>query len=171
MWIAPGGGAGKSYMTRLLIAMLAVRDALCSTLIIVPARVLLYQWHAHLQRAFRQAIGIVGDDILDLRSITVATYASARIHMSWFGDRWKVIVFDEVHRKLSAGPSGNSARFALAPFRLGLTATPLESEQRVVDEFVGPVIYSHTTEEMIERDVLSVYRRINVQCNPSAEEA
>lgn len=169
--IALPTGAGKSYMTRLLIAMLAVRDALCSTLIIVPTRVLLYQWHAQLQRAFRQAIGIVGDDILDLRSITVATYASARIHMSWFGDRWKLIVFDEVHRKLSAGPSGNSARFALAPFRLGLTATPLESEQRVVDELVGPVIYSRTTEEMIERDVLSVYRRVNVQCNPSAEEA
>lgn len=164
-------GAGKSYMTRLLIAMLGVRDAFCSTLIIVPTRILLYQWHAQLQRAFNQPIGIVGDDILDLRPITVTTYASARIHMSWFGDRWKLIVFDEVHRKLSGGPSGNSARFSLAPFRLGLTATPLDSERTVLDELVGPVIYSRTTEEMIERDVLSVYRRVNVRCNASDEEA
>lgn len=164
-------GAGKSYMTRLLIAMLGVRDALCSTLIIVPTRILLYQWHTQLQQAFRQPIGIVGDDMLDLRPITVATYASARIQMSWFGDRWKLIVFDEVHRKLSGGPSGNAARFSLAPFRLGLTATPIDAERRVLDELVGPVIYSRTTEEMIERDVLSVYRRLTVHCNPSAEEA
>jgi superfamily II DNA or RNA helicase len=163
-------GAGKSYMTRLLIAMLGVKDSLCSTLVIVPTRILLYQWHAELQRAFRQPIGIVGDDILDLRPITVTTYASARIHMSWFGDRWKLIVFDELHRKLSGGPSGNSARFSLAPFRLGLTATPVEQEQTLLNELVGPVVYRRTTEEMIERDVLSVYRRVEVHCKPSAEE-
>lgn len=168
--IALPTGAGKSYTTRLLIAMLGVRDALCSTLIIVPTRILLYQWHAQLQQAFRQPIGIVGDDMLDLRPITVATYAGTRIHMSWFGDRWKLIVFDEVHRKLSGGPSGNSARFSLAPFRLGLTATPIDTERRVLDELVGPVIYARSTEEMIERDVLSVYRRVTVHCNPSAEE-
>ena len=168
--IALPTGAGKSYLTRLLIATLGVRDALCSTLIIVPTRILLYQWHAQLQRAFRQPIGIVGDDTLDLGPITVATYASARIHMSWFGDRWKLIVFDEVHRKLSAGPSGNPARFSLAPFRLGLTATPIETEQTFLDDMVGPVIYSRTTEEMIERDVLSVYRRVTVRCNPSPDE-
>ena len=168
--IALPTGAGKSYMTRLLIAMLGVQDSLCSTLIIVPTRILLYQWHAQLQRAFRQPIGIVGDDSLDLRPITVATYASARIHMSWFGDRWKLIVFDEVHRKLSGGPSGNAARFSVAPFRLGLTATPVEAERAVLDDLVGPVIYSRTTEEMIEHDVLSVYRHVNVHCNPSANE-
>lgn len=168
--IALPTGAGKSYTTRLLIAMLGIRDALCSTLIIVPTRILLYQWHAQLQQAFRQPIGIVGDNMLDLRSITVATYASARIYMSWFGDRWKLIVFDEVHRKLSGGPSGNSALFSLAPFRLGLTATPINAERRVLDELVGPVIYARSTEEMIERDVLSVYRRVTVHCNPSAEE-
>jgi superfamily II DNA or RNA helicase len=80
-------GAGKSYMTRLLIASLAMKDSRCSTLIIVPTRVLLYQWHAQLRRAFDQPVGIVGDDLLDLQPITVTTYASARINMSWFGDR------------------------------------------------------------------------------------
>lgn len=163
-------GAGKSYTTRLLIASLAVRDARCSALIIVPTRVLLYQWHAQLRRAFRQPIGIIGDDQLDLRPISVTTYTSARIHMSWFGNRWKLCVFDELHRKLSAGPSGNVARFAIAPFRLGLTATPIEKEQPLLEDLVGPIVYSRTTGEMIEREVLSVYKRIVVQCRPTTEE-
>jgi superfamily II DNA or RNA helicase len=157
-------------MTRLLIATLGVRDTHCSTLIIVPTRVLLYQWHTQLQRAFRQPIGMVGDDLVDLQPITVTTYASARIHMSWFGNRWKLIVFDEIHRKLSGGPSGKIARFALAPFRLGLTATPVEKERDALDELVGPIVYTRTTEEMIRQEVLSVYRRIKVHCRPSAEE-
>ena len=163
-------GAGKSYMTRLLIATLGMGDARCSTLVIVPTRTLLYQWHAQLQRTFRQSIGLVGDDLFDLQPITVTTYTSARLHMPWFGDRWKLIVFDEIHRKMSDGPSGNVARFALAPFRLGLTATPVDKEQPLLNELVGPVVYSRTTEEMIEQDVLSVYRRIAVHCKPTGEE-
>jgi len=163
-------GAGKSYMTRLLVAALGMRDARCSTLVIVPTRTLLYQWHGQLRRAFRQPIGIVGDDSMDLQPVTVTTYASARIHMSWFGDRWKLLVFDELHRKLSDGPSGNAARFSIAPFRLGLTATPVPKEQPLLERLVGPVVYFRTTEEMIDRDVLSVYRRITVHCRPSADE-
>ena len=163
-------GAGKSYMTRLLIAWLGLRDLRCSTLVIVPTRVLLYQWHAQLRRAFRQPIGIVGDDLLDVQPVTVTTYASARIHMSWFGNRWKLIVFDELHRKLSDGPSGRAARFAIAPFRLGLTATPVEKEQQLLEELVGPVVYYRTTEELIDRDVLSVYKCLSVHCMPSVEE-
>ncbi len=163
-------GAGKSYLTRLLIATLAMRDSRCSALVVVPTRILLYQWQTQLRRAFRRPIGIVGDDLFDLQPVTVATYASARIHMPWFGDRWKLIVFDEVHRKLSRGPSGNPARFAVAPYRLGLTATPVDAEQELLEELVGPVIYRRTTEEMIERDVLAVYRSIRVPCKPAAEE-
>jgi len=163
-------GAGKSYMTRLLIAALGMQDASCSTLVVVPTRLLMYQWHIQLQRAFGQRIGLVGDDILDVQPVTVTTYTSARMQMSWFGNRWKLMVFDELHRKLSTGPSGNAARFAIAPFRLGLTATPVEKEQAFLSNLVGPVVYRRTTEEMIERDVLSVFRRVIVQCRPTEEE-
>lgn len=163
-------GAGKSYLTRLLIATLGMKDTRCSTLVIVPTRVLMYQWHAQLQRAFRQAIGLVGDDLMDLHPITVTTYASARTHMAWFGNRWKLLVFDELHRKLSDGPSGNAARFSVAPYRLGLTATPIQKEQGLLDELVGPVVYSRSTEEMIDREVLSVYRTHTVHCRPTPNE-
>jgi len=35
---------------------------------------------------------------------------------------------------------------------------------------VGPVVYYRTTEDFIDRDVLSVYKRLSVHCMPSAEE-
>ncbi|RPH38272.1 DEAD/DEAH box helicase [bacterium] len=160
-------GAGKSFMTRLLVARLAVRDAACSTLIVVPTRALLYQWHAQLQAAFHLRIGIVGDDLYDLQPITVTTYASARIQMPRFGNRWKLMVFDEVHRKLAGSSSANTARFAVAPYRLGLTATPIERELPLLTELVGPIVFERTTHELIERDVLSVYRTAAVRLSPT----
>ncbi len=163
-------GAGKSFMTRLLVTRLAVRDAACSTLIIVPTRALLYQWHAQLQAAFRLRIGIVGDDLYDLQPITVTTYASARIQMPRLGNRWKLIVFDEVHRKIAGSSSASAARFALAPYRLGLTATPVERELPLLAELVGPVAFRRTTHELIEREVLSVYRTAALRLSPTPEE-
>jgi superfamily II DNA or RNA helicase len=163
-------GAGKSFMTRLLVARLAVRDSACSSLIVVPTRALLYQWHAQLQAAFHVRIGVVGDDLYDPQPITVTTYASARIHMRRFGNQWKLVVFDEVHRKLAGSVSANAARLALAPFRLGLTATPVERELPLLEDLVGPVVFERTTHELIERDILSVYRTAAVRLSPSPDE-
>lgn len=163
-------GAGKSFMTRLLIAQIAIEDAGCSALIIVPTRVLLYQWSSQLRSAFDQEIGVVGDDTFDLRPITLTTYASARIHMSHLGNRWKLVVFDEVHRKLGKGSSSQAARFCLAPFRLGLTATPAKRELEFLSEVIGPPVYEKTTEEMIEQEVLSVYETRPVHLSPTASE-
>jgi superfamily II DNA or RNA helicase len=163
-------GAGKSFMSRLLVAQLAVRDSACSTLIIVPTRALLYQWHAQLQSAFHLRIGTVGDDLYDIQPVTVTTYASARTQMPRFGNQWKLIIFDEVHRKLAGTASSNTARFTLAPYRLGLTATPLARELPVLADLVGPVVFTRTTQELIERDLLSVYRNVAIRLIPTPEE-
>jgi superfamily II DNA or RNA helicase len=163
-------GAGKSFMTRLLVAQLAVRDTACSALIVVPTRVLLYQWHAQLQSAFRLRIGLIGDDLFDLQPVTVTTYVSARMQMPRLGNRWKLIIFDEVHRKMAGSASSNVPRFALAPYRLGLTATPVTRELPLLADLVGPVIFRKTTQELIERDILSVYRNAAVRLTPTADE-
>jgi superfamily II DNA or RNA helicase len=163
-------GAGKSFMTRLLIAQLAIQDAACSALIIVPTRALLYQWHAQMHAAFGEDIGMIGDDEFDVRPITVTTYASARMHMNHIGNRWKLAVFDEVHRKMSQGPSSKAARFCLAPYRLGLTATPRAGEATLLTELIGPIVFEKTTEEMIEREILSVFDRKLVRLAPTAAE-
>lgn len=163
-------GAGKSFMTRTLIARLAINESACSALIIVPTRALLQQWYAQLRAAFAQEIGMIGDDIYDLRPITVTTYASARIHMDHLGNRWKLVVFDEVHRKMGRGASSKAARFCLSPFRLGLTATPAQREAGLLTELVGPVVFERSTEEMIEHEILSVFERKVVHLSPTEAE-
>lgn len=163
-------GAGKSFMTRLLIARLAIEDAKCSVLVVVPTLVLLYQWHRQLRKAFGIDIGIIGDDIFDVQPVTITTYASARIHMAHIGNRWKLVVYDEVHCKISGGSSSNVATFCLAPYRLGLTATPSEKNFNLLSELIGPVVYEKSTEEMVDREVLSVFERIPVRLSPTKEE-
>ncbi|MDP2209461.1 MAG: DEAD/DEAH box helicase [Bacteroidota bacterium] len=163
-------GAGKSFMTRLLIARLAIEDAKCSVLVVVPTRVLVYQWYEQLRTAFQQDIGIIGDDIFNPKPITVTTYKSAQIYMASFGNRWKLVVFDEIHKKLSEGKSANAARFCISPYRLALTATPVSSALDLLSDLIGPIVYEKATDEMIENEILSVYRRISVHLKSTKNE-
>ncbi len=163
-------GAGKSLTTRLLIASLAVSDAQSSVLIVVPTRSLLYQWYSQLKQTFGVSIGLIGDDMFDLQPVTVTTYASARIHMQAIGNRWKLVVFDEVHGKLSGDRSSMAAKFCIAPYRLGLTATPSSETELVLGDLIGDIVYLKSTDELIERDVLSVFQTKRVQLKATGEE-
>jgi superfamily II DNA or RNA helicase len=163
-------GAGKSFTTRLLIASLAVTDSHSSVLIVVPTRTLMYQWHSQLRQAFGIAVGLIGDDFFDLQPVTVTTYASARIHMPSVGNRWKFIVFDEVHGKLSGDRSSVAAKFSMAPYRLGLTATPSSETESVLRDLIGEIVYLKSTDELIEREILSVYETRRVHLKATAEE-
>jgi superfamily II DNA or RNA helicase len=163
-------GAGKSFMTRLLIARLAIEDAKCSVLVVVPTRVLVYQWYEQLRTAFQQDIGIIGDDIFNPKPITVTTYKSAQIYMANLGNRWKLVVYDEIHKKLSEGKSANAARFCMAPYRLALTATPVSSAVDLLSDLIGPIVYEKATDDLIEDEILSVYQRIPIRLKPTKEE-
>jgi len=163
-------GAGKSLTTRLLIASLAASDSRSSVLIVVPTRSLMYQWYSQLKQAFGLSIGLIGDDMFDLQPVTVTTYASARIHMYAIGNRWKLVVFDEVHGKLSGDRSSAAAKFCMAPYRLGLTATPSSETESVLGDLIGDIVYLKSTDELIERDVLSVFQTRRVQLKASEEE-
>ncbi|MDI6803279.1 MAG: DEAD/DEAH box helicase [Bacteroidota bacterium] len=163
-------GAGKSFMTRLLIARLAIEDAKCSVLVVVPTRVLVYQWYEQLRTAFQQDIGIIGDDIFNPKPITVTTYKSAQIYMATLGNRWKLVVYDEIHKKLSEGKSANAARFCMSPYRLALTATPVSSALALLSDLIGPIVYEKATDDLIENEILSVYRRISVHLKPAKNE-
>ena len=58
----------------------------------------------------------------DVQAITVATYDSAYIRAASFGNKFSLIVFDEVHH-LAAPGYKSIAEQMVAPYRLGLTAT------------------------------------------------
>jgi len=130
-------GTGKTEIALALIA----RHHL-STLIVVPLRDLMYQWHRRIRQDLGVDAGVLGDGRHEIWPITVTTYESAWIHMKAMGNRYRFIVYDEAHHL--PGPTlHESALDCLAPMRLGLTATPprTEGRDRLIEELIGPCVY------------------------------
>jgi superfamily II DNA or RNA helicase len=129
-------GSGK---TRLAIA--AIRESARRTLCLVPTRALLQQWVAELARVYHGKVGVLGDGEHDLRPITVATFESAYRHMADYGDYFELLVVDEVHH-FGGGIRDEALELAIAPFRLGLTATPpAEHALRALELLVGAIVF------------------------------
>ncbi|MEO6575720.1 MAG: DEAD/DEAH box helicase family protein, partial [Polyangiaceae bacterium] len=117
-------GSGKSH-----VALLAIDQKRRSTLVVAPTLDLVRQWFDLLGATFGGKIGLVGGGEHDVQPITVTTYDSAFLHMEHLGARFGLVVFDECHHLPSAGYS-LAARACLAPYRLGLTATPERADGR-----------------------------------------
>jgi superfamily II DNA or RNA helicase len=128
-------GAGKT-----VVALKAISVAERPTLIVVPTLDLLNQWYNRLTDTFGIEIGIVGQGVCDIRDVTVITYQSAYRRIGEIGGRFGFLILDEVHH-MTAPQWMEIARLAIAPFRLGLTATydPRESEE--LNELVGPLAF------------------------------
>ena len=117
-------GSGKTRVALSAIERLGV-PALC----LVPTIALLEQWARVLEQAVEAPIGRLGDGAGRLEPITVATYESALRHMPRLGDRFGLLVIDEAHH-FGAGRRDEALEMAIAPARLGLTATaPKEPAQ------------------------------------------
>lgn len=130
-------GSGKTYVAERCIA-----ETRRSTLVVVPTIDLLSQWYALLHAAFGLPVGILGGGHHSIEDVTVTTYDSAVIHMDRLGDRFGLVVFDEVHH-LPAPMYLRSSDCMVAPMRLGLTATLERPDGRheLLDEAIGPVVY------------------------------
>jgi superfamily II DNA or RNA helicase len=156
-------GAGKS-----LVAQMAIESAGRSTLIVVPTIDLMNQWYDLLLSSFRAEIGLIGGGYYELGAITITTYASAFRFMERLGNQFGLIIFDECHH-LPGSVYRYAAEMSIAPFRLGLTATPerTDGEERSLDRLVGPILYRREAQEMAGQ-YLADYRinRINVRLAP-----
>ena len=144
-WLAARGrgvvvlptGAGKSHL-----ATMAIDAKRRSTLVVAPTLDLVRQWFDLLRATFGLPVGLVGGGEHTVEALTVTTYDSAYLHMQDLGARFGLVIFDEVHHL--PGPAyALAARFALAPFRLGLTATLERADGRdgELPELVGPLVY------------------------------
>jgi superfamily II DNA or RNA helicase len=182
-WIAAGRrgvvvlptAAGKTYL-----AQLAMQRTPRSTLILVPTKPLLSQWYAHMISAFPDInVGVLGGGDHDgigptaLETpvdILISTYTSASIHAETLGNRYGLIIFDECHH-LPTDFNRVSAEFSIAPYRLGLTATPERADERHQDleELVGPEIYRRAPEEL-SGVALAEYETVQIKVNLSQEE-
>ncbi|MFE1746583.1 DEAD/DEAH box helicase [Coleofasciculus sp. H7-2] len=137
--------AGKTYL-----AQLAMQATPRSTLIVVPTLDLMHQWYAHLTAAFPDAeVGLLGGGSRDKTAILVATYDSAAIHAESLGNRYAMLVFDECHH-LPTDFNRVIAEYAIAPYRLGLSATPERSDGKHADLnlLIGSEVYRKTAEEL-----------------------
>jgi len=137
--------AGKTYLAQLCIAATPR-----STLVVVPTLDLMHQWYANLEAAFPGTpIGLLGGGSHDRTPLLVATYDSAAIHAEQLGDRYGLLVFDECHH-LPTDFCRAIAEYSLAPYRLGLTATPERADGRhaELDELIGVEVFRQTAEDL-----------------------
>lgn len=137
--------AGKTYL-----AQLAMQATPRTTLIVVPTLDLMHQWYAHLTAAFPDAeVGLLGGGSRDRTPILISTYDSATIHAETLGNQYAMLVFDECHH-LPTDFYRVIAEYAIAPYRLGLTATPDRSDGRHGDlkGLIGPEVYRKSPEDL-----------------------
>ncbi len=160
-------GAGKT-----LVAHMAIDDRRRSTLVVTPTLDLVRQWYDGLGATFGGAIGLLGGGEHDIRPLTVTTYDSAYLHMEHLGARFGLVVFDECHH-LPGASYALGARLCLAPFRLGLTATPERGDGRDSDlgSLLGPIVYRKDIVDL-EGTYLASYEtvRVTVELQPAERE-
>ena len=159
-------GAGKTY-----VAQLAMQATPRSTLILVPTLDLMHQWYAHLTAAFPDAeVGLLGGGSKDRTAILVSTYDSAAIHAETLGNRYGLLIFDECHH-LPSEFYRVVAEYSLAPYRLGLSATPERSDGKheTLDALVGPIVYRKEPEDLAG-GALAEHRVVQLKVKLSAAE-
>jgi superfamily II DNA or RNA helicase len=156
-------GTGKTFA-----AFLCIEKVGRPTLIVTPKIDLMVQWTQELERAFGVEVGMVGASVFDYKPLTVTTYDSAYIHLEKWANRYGLVVFDECHH-LPGMSYMEAANAGLAPFRLGLTATPERADggDQLFPELIGPIVYRLDINE-VAGEFLAPYvtRRIYVELTP-----
>jgi superfamily II DNA or RNA helicase len=158
-------GTGKTFL-----AMLAIRKAARPALVVTPTIDLLNQWYGQLKDAFGVEIGLLGGGSYDIRPLTVSTYDSAYIHLERWGNKFGLLVCDECHHL--PGPSYRLiAAGSIAPYRLGLTATPerADGQEALLPELLGPIVYRREITQLAG-EFLAEYRTQRVFVELTEEE-
>jgi superfamily II DNA or RNA helicase len=159
-------GSGKTF-----VAEMALHTVKRSALVVVPTLDLMNQWYGRLLAAFDlDEVGLVGGGYYDVHDVTVTTYDSFHIHAERLGNRFALVVYDEVHH-LPSPTYALAATCYIAPFRLGLTATP-EREEGAGDPYaavVGPIVYRKQIKELAGQH-LSEYETRRLAVDLTAEE-
>ncbi len=146
---APGRATSRS---------LAIDDKKRSALVVAPTLDLVRQWYDLLGATFGGPIGVVGGGRARRPAPSPSRPTTRRyIHMEHLGARFGLVVFDECHHLPSAAYS-LAARACLAPYRLGLTATPERTDgaTRSSTRSSAPIVYRKEIVEL-SGDYLAEY--------------
>jgi superfamily II DNA or RNA helicase len=137
-------GTGKTH-----VAVLAIQRTGRPTLVVTPTIDLLNQWYGELLSAFEVPVGLLGGGYYDMQALTVTTYDSAYLYLERWGNRFGLLVFDECHHL--PGPTYLMAAVgSIAPFRLGLTATPerADGQEVLLPDLIGPIVYRREIKQL-----------------------
>jgi superfamily II DNA or RNA helicase len=162
-------GAGKT-----VVAIGAIAAVNTATLVVVPTIDLLEQWVGELESEFgdQTAIGRLGGGEQRVEPITVATYDSAYLRADELGDRFGLLVLDEVHH-LGGEGYRDIARLVAAPARLGLTATfeRPDGAHEAIERLVGRVVYQLSAEALAGEHLAAFdIKRIEVELTDEERE-
>ncbi len=159
-------GSGKTFF-----AFLAMQKVQRATLIVVPTIDLMQQWASQIEQTFRIKAGMLGGGSKEILPVTVSTYDSAVLRMNTIGNQFGLIIFDECHH-LPGEISRSAASMCIAPYRLGLTATPERNDDggSILEELVGKTVCRIFIDEL-EGTVLAPYetKRIFIPLEPDEE--
>ena len=160
-------GSGKT-----VIGIAAMEALQTPTLVVVPTIDLLEQWQRELEREFDREIGRLGGGEQHIDDVTVATYDSAYLRADDIGDRFGLVVFDEVHH-LGGEGYRDIARLLAAPARLGLTATfeRPDGAHEVVASLVGDRVHTVSVDDLAGEHLASYdIKRIEVSLTEDERE-
>jgi superfamily II DNA or RNA helicase len=181
-------GSGKTA-----IAIKAIEKANTSTLVVVPTIDLMEQWTTTLKNYLvglnddvkatttdtisstinkTVKIGRLGGGEDDIQSITVSTYDSSYLKAPIIGNKFGLVIFDEVHHLPSPGYR-YIAEQIFSPYRLGLTAT-IEREDdlhSLIPRLVGGIVFEMGSKILSEKKHLANYtiERIQVDLLPDEQ--
>jgi superfamily II DNA or RNA helicase len=161
-------GAGKT-----VVAFMALEQVPVRTLVVVPTIELLHQWRKGLIEAGgipAEQVGVVGGGERTVAPVTVMTYDSAAMPRRTLAD-FGLLIVDEVHH-LPAPTYRAIARKAVAPWRLGLSATPERTDGSHVElaDLVGPEVYRRLPAELAAGGHIANYRERRVFVDLTPEE-
>ncbi len=158
--------AGKTYL-----AQLAMESTPRSTLIVVPTLDLMHQWYAQIEAVFPDVkVGLLGGGSKDRTPILIATYDSAAIYAETLGNKYALQIFDECHH-LPTDFYRVIAEYAIAPYRLGLTATVDRSDGRHQElcYLIGEIIYQQSSQSLSGK-ALAQHQIIEIKVKLSVKE-
>ncbi len=143
-------GSGKTH-----VAMAAINEISASTLIVVPTLDLVDQWREKLQVFGERYVGEFSGRGKEIKPITVATYDSAYINAEKLGNRFVLLIFDEVHH-LPGESYIQIAEMSAAPYRLGLTATYEREDGRhkLLPEVVGGKVFELLPDDLVGKHLV-----------------
>jgi superfamily II DNA or RNA helicase len=140
-------------------------------MIVTPTIDLLNQWYDEVAAAFgEESVGALGGGNYDLKPLTVSTYDSAHLYVERWGNRYGLLVCDECHH-LPGQSYMLAAIGSIAPYRLGLTATPerADGQEMLLPELIGPIVFRREIKELSGTH-LAQYRTQRVYVDLAPEE-